>query len=72
MSVALLLIPLALVLLGAAIWGFFWAVDNDQFEDLDSVARHALDDEPVPPPPGPPAAGSAAPAAPLPSDAPNP
>ena len=65
MSVALLLIPLALVLLGAAIYAFFWAVDNDQFEDLDTVARHALDDDPPPPPPPPPAA-------PLPSDSPNP
>jgi cbb3-type cytochrome oxidase maturation protein len=62
MSVALLLIPLALVLLGGAIYAFFWAVDNDQFEDLDTVARHALDDDPPPPPT----------AAPLPSDSPNP
>ena len=53
MSIALLLIPLALVLLGGAIYAFFWAVDNDQFEDLDTVARHALDDDPPPPPPAP-------------------
>jgi cbb3-type cytochrome oxidase maturation protein len=44
MSVALLLIPLALVLLAAAVGAFFWAVDNDQFEDLDTVANHLLDD----------------------------
>ena len=65
MSIALLLVPLALVLLGGAIYAFFWAVDNDQFEDLDTVARHALDDDPplAPPPPPP---------APLPSDSPTP
>ncbi|MFM2289359.1 MAG: Cytochrome oxidase maturation protein cbb3-type [Pseudomonadota bacterium] len=49
MSIALLLIPLALVLLGAAVYAFFWAVDNDQFEDLDNVARHLLDDDPPTP-----------------------
>jgi cbb3-type cytochrome oxidase maturation protein len=72
MSVALLLIPLALVLLGGAVYAFFWAVDNDQFEDLDTVARHATDDEPLPP--APPAAPGveAAPVAPLPSGSPNP
>lgn len=36
MSILLLLIPLSLVLLVAAIWAFVWAVRNDQFEDLDS------------------------------------
>ncbi|MGB8694079.1 MAG: cbb3-type cytochrome oxidase assembly protein CcoS [Steroidobacteraceae bacterium] len=44
MSVALLLIPLALVLLAAAVGAFFWAVDHDQFEDLDTVANKLLDD----------------------------
>ena len=46
MTIALLLIPLALVLLGGAVYAFFWAVDNDQFDDLDNVARHLLDDDP--------------------------
>jgi cbb3-type cytochrome oxidase maturation protein len=45
MSIALLLIPLALVLLGAAVAAFFWAVDNGQFEDLDEAARLVLSDE---------------------------
>jgi cbb3-type cytochrome oxidase maturation protein len=53
MSVALLLIPLALILLVAAIGAFFWAVDAGQFDDLDHVADHALDDEPPAPAPGP-------------------
>ena len=46
MSISLLLIPLALVLLAAAVGAFFWAVDNDQFEDLDTVGTAALDLEP--------------------------
>jgi cbb3-type cytochrome oxidase maturation protein len=66
MSIALLLIPLALVLLGAAVYAFFWAVDNDQFEDLDTVAAHLLDDAP-PAVPGPPPAP-----APLPLGTPTP
>ena len=66
MSIALLLIPLALVLLGAAVYAFFWAVDNDQFEDLDTVAVHLLDDAP-------PAAADAHPApVPLPLGRPTP
>ena len=48
MSVSLLLIPLALVLLAAAVGAFFWAVDNDQFEDLDTVARGMVEDDPPP------------------------
>jgi cbb3-type cytochrome oxidase maturation protein len=52
MSISLLLIPLALVLLAASVGAFFWAVDNDQFEDLDSVGTAALDlDPPVAEPP---------------------
>jgi len=51
MSVSLLLIPLALILLAAAVGAFFWAVDAGQFEDLDHVADHALDDEPPAPAP---------------------
>ena len=34
MSIALLLIPLGLLLLGVAVWAFFWAVNNDQFLSL--------------------------------------
>jgi cbb3-type cytochrome oxidase maturation protein len=45
MSIIYLLIPLSLVLLGCAIWGFFWAVKSGQFDDLDSPALAILDDE---------------------------
>ena len=44
MSIALLLIPLGLLLLAVAVGAFFWAVDHDQFEDLDHVADGALDE----------------------------
>jgi cbb3-type cytochrome oxidase maturation protein len=44
-SIILVLIPLGLVLLGLAIWAFVWAVDNDQFEDLDRAGTSILFDE---------------------------
>jgi cbb3-type cytochrome oxidase maturation protein len=40
-----LLIPLSLVLVAAAVWAFFWAVNRDQFEDLDEPARSVLEDD---------------------------
>ena len=50
MSILFVLIPLGLVLLGIAIWGFIWAVNNDQFEDLDQAAHSILfDDDPIAP-----------------------
>lgn len=45
MSISWLLIPLALVLLVAAIWAFFWAVDSGQFEDLEDEGASVLDDD---------------------------
>ena len=48
MNILFVLIPLGLVLLGIAIWGFIWAVNNDQFEDLDRAAHSILfDDDPI-------------------------
>ena len=51
MTSIFLLVPLALVLLGIAIWAFVWAVRNGQFEDLDTEASRILfdDDPPLPP-----------------------
>jgi cbb3-type cytochrome oxidase maturation protein len=45
MSILFVLIPLGLALLGLAIWGFIWAVNNDQFEDLDRAAHSILFDD---------------------------
>ncbi len=50
MSSLFVLIPIALLLLAAAIGAFLWAVDHDQFEELDRAATSILyDDDLVPP-----------------------
>jgi len=50
MSILYFLIPLSLVLLGLAVWAFFWAVNSGQFDDLDSPAwRILLEDDSKPP-----------------------
>ena len=50
MSILYILIPLALLLLGGAVWAFFWAVSSGQFDDLDTPAvRIILDDDDKPP-----------------------
>jgi cbb3-type cytochrome oxidase maturation protein len=43
-----LLIPLSILLLAAAIWAFFWAVNRGQFDDMDESARAALEEDPLP------------------------
>jgi cbb3-type cytochrome oxidase maturation protein len=46
MSMVFALVPLAMALLGVAIWAFFWAVRAGQFDDLDTPAlRILLDDD---------------------------
>lgn len=49
MSILFLLIPLSLILLGVAIWAFFWAVDSNQFDDLSGPAYSILYDDDVKP-----------------------
>lgn len=46
MNALLILIPVSLVLLGIAVWAFFWAVDRGQFDDLDTPALRILEDDP--------------------------
>lgn len=49
MNILYLLIPLGLLLLGLAIWAFFWAVGSGQFDDLDSPAWSVvMDDDKAP------------------------
>ncbi len=48
MNIVYVLIPLGLVLLGIAVWAFFWAVEHDQFEDLDRAAHSILFDDDLP------------------------
>ena len=45
MSAIYVLIPIAVGLVGFAIWLFFWAVDNGQYDDLDSPAHSILFDD---------------------------
>ncbi len=45
MSILIILIPVSVLLVGVAIWAFFWAVDSGQFDDLDSPALDILRDD---------------------------
>ncbi|GAB6197315.1 cbb3-type cytochrome oxidase assembly protein CcoS [Lysobacter xanthus] len=46
MTILLLLIPLSLMLLGVAVYAFWWAVKRGQFDDLDAAAIDILRDDP--------------------------
>ncbi len=51
MTIIFVLIPLGLTLLAAAVFAFFWATRNGQFDDLESPAwRILMDDDSKPPP----------------------
>ena len=54
MSILYVLIPLALLILGGAVWAFFWAVGSGQFDDLDTPAVQILMDDDKAPRNGPP------------------
>jgi cbb3-type cytochrome oxidase maturation protein len=51
MNILLALVPVSLLLLGAAVWAFLWAVRRGQFDDLDTPPLDILrsDDTPAPP-----------------------
>lgn len=50
MNILYLLIPLGIILIGFAVWAFFWAVGSGQFDDLESPAwRILMDDDKRPP-----------------------
>ena len=50
MSVLLVLIPLSLLLIAAAVIAFFWAAGSGQFDNLDTEAwRVVMDDDEKPP-----------------------
>ncbi len=51
MAILLMLIPISLVLLGAAVGAFVWAVKRGQFDDLDTPALDILEDNDRPAPP---------------------
>ena len=51
MSILYVLIPLAVMLLGVAVWALLWAIKNGQFDDLETHGWSVvLDDDQKPPP----------------------
>jgi cbb3-type cytochrome oxidase maturation protein len=48
MNILLILIPVTLIVVGVAVALFFWAVNHQQFDDLDSPAVLPLMDDPPP------------------------
>lgn len=46
MNIILVMIPLSLLILVGAVAVFFWAVNHDQFEDLDSQGLLPMADDP--------------------------
>ena len=51
MSMLYVLIPLAVLLLGVAVWALMWAIKTGQFDDLESHGWSVvLDDDTKPPP----------------------
>jgi len=48
MNILLILIPVTLIVIGVAVALFFWAVNHQQFDDLDSPAVLPLMDDPPP------------------------
>ncbi len=51
MNILIALIPISLLLLGAAIAAFLWAVRRGQFDDLDTPALDMLREDDDRPPP---------------------
>jgi cbb3-type cytochrome oxidase maturation protein len=47
MNILLVMIPLSFILLAGAVAAFFWAVNHDQFDDMDTPALIPLDDQPT-------------------------
>ena len=45
MSVIYIVIPLAFLIAGAALAAFLWAARSGQFDDLDSPAHRAIQDD---------------------------
>jgi len=48
MTILLILIPVSVLLAGIAVWSFFWAADDGQFDDLETPAYAVLDEDGAP------------------------
>lgn len=48
MGVLYLFVPLSMIIAGILVWAAFWAIRNNQYEDLDGPAHRILldDDDP--------------------------
>ncbi|MBT2145128.1 MULTISPECIES: cbb3-type cytochrome oxidase assembly protein CcoS [unclassified Rhodanobacter] len=57
MNILLVLIPVTLLVVVVAVWLFFWAVNHQQFDDLDSPSVLPLMDDPAPAEPAPDSSG---------------
>jgi cbb3-type cytochrome oxidase maturation protein len=44
-EILIVLVPVSVLLVGVAVWFFFWAADHGQFEDLDKAAESILQDD---------------------------
>jgi cbb3-type cytochrome oxidase maturation protein len=48
MDIIIYLIPFALILVGIGIYGVFWSIKNQQFDDMESAANKTfIDDDPT-------------------------
>lgn len=45
MAALYVMIPIAVIVVALAIWLYFWAVNNGQYDDLDSPAHSILFDD---------------------------
>lgn len=45
MSVIFLVLPLALMIVAAAVWAFVWATKRGQYDDLETPAIRAVQDD---------------------------
>ncbi len=49
MSIVFLLIPLGVVLMGAAVAALFWAVNSGQYDDIEDASDAVLEPDEHPP-----------------------
>ena len=47
MNMVVILVLLSLVLAVVALWAFFWAINSNQFDDLDSPAMSIFKEDPT-------------------------
>ena len=45
MSISYVLVLLGLGIFGCAVWAMFWAIDDGQYDDLESHGKSILEDE---------------------------